>query len=335
MEKLSFVIPVYNSEKSIKIVIEKIIELVKGLGKYDYEVVLTNDGSTDNSLEVCKDICKNNSKVKLLNLSRNFGQHSAILAAFNNLTGDYVINMDDDLQTNPLEVEKMLNKLIQENYDIVYAKYSNKKHSNWRNIGTLVNKYMAEKMMGKPKDISIGSFYVARRYVIDEVIKYKGPYPYVSGLLLRVTKNIANVEVEHNKRAFGESNYNFRKLLLLWVNGCTNFSVSPIRLCNYFGASIGILSLIMLIISIIRSFFGYSSQNAIFTSLIIIAISINMILMGIVGEYVGRIFMCINNSPQYIIKETFNFTHNNEIYDLKVDNKEIEQYVIEENISKK
>ena len=116
MEKLSFVIPVYNSEKSIKIVIEKIIELVKGLGKYDYEVVLTNDGSTDNSLEVCKDICKNNSKVKLLNLSRNFGQHSAILAAFNNLTGDYVINMDDDLQTNPLEVEKMLNKLIQENY---------------------------------------------------------------------------------------------------------------------------------------------------------------------------------------------------------------------------
>lgn len=322
MEKLSFVIPVYNSEKSIKIVIEKIEQLIKHLKKFDYEVILTNDGSSDNSFEVCREICNTNSKVKLLNLARNFGQHSAILAAFNNLKGDYVINMDDDLQTNPLEVEKMLNKLINENYDIVYAKYSNKKHSSWRNFGTFINKFMAEKMMGKPKSISIGSFYIARRYVIDEVIKYKGPYPYVSGLLLRVTKNIANVEVEHNKREFGESNYNFKKLLLLWVNGCTNFSISPIRLCNYFGFSIAILSFIMFIASIIRSLLGYSSQSIILTSIIVFAISINIILMGIIGEYVGRIFMCINNSPQYIIKETFNVTK--EINTKEIDTKEID-----------
>lgn len=320
MEKISFVIPVYNSEKSIKIVIDKLEELMTGLTEYDYEVVLCNDGSKDNSLEVCKDICKRNFKVKLLNLSRNFGQHSAVLAAFNYVTGDYVVNMDDDLQTNPLEVKKMIEKLKEKDYDIVYAKYKNKKHSKWRNFGTIINKYMAEKMMGKPKGISIGSFYLAKRYVIDEVIKYKGPYPYVSGLLLRVSKNICNIEVEHKERTFGTSNYNFKKLILLWINGCTNFSVSPIRICNYFGLTIGSISFISLIISSIAYFMKYNTINLILASIIIFSISINMILLGIVGEYVGRIFMSINNAPQYIVKESFNIIQNKEIEKINSNN---------------
>lgn len=310
MEKISFVIPVYNSEKSIEKVIDKIEELVNIEldGQYEYEVILANDGSRDKSECVCKEICKRNEYVKFLNLSRNFGQHSAILAAFNYVTGDYIVNLDDDLQTDPLQVGSMLKKLKQENYDIVYAKYAQKKHSFGRNIGTKVNSYMSEQMMGKPKDISIGSFYIAKRYVINEVIKYQGPFPYVSGLLLRVTRNVANIEIIHKERAFGSSNYNFSKLLALWINGFTNFSIKPIRIVTLLGGIVSSVGCIGIVGDIILKLFNnnYSIKNSIMFYILLLVMGIQFIAMGIVGEYVGRIFILLNNAPQYIVKESCN-----------------------------
>lgn len=309
MEKISFVIPIYNSEKSIGKVVNRIEELmmVDLQNKYNYEIILTNDGSKDNSIEVCKDICKKNPNVRFFNLSRNFGQHSAVLSAFNHVTGDYVVNLDDDLQTDPIEVKNMLLKLKNENYDLVYARYKEKKHSVSRKIGTKINTYMSEKMMDKPKDISIGSFYITKRFVIDEVIKYDGAFPYVSGLLLRVTRNIANVDVEHKERAYGSSNYTFKKLLALWINGFTNFSIKPIRLFTYIGMILLMVSsasfLFLIGNKIINNDFNLL-RASLYNVLVFLA-SINLVAIGVVGEYVGRIFMLSNNAPQYVVKEEY------------------------------
>lgn len=326
MDIISFVIPVYNSEKTIETVVEKIDKSIMNLNnKYDYEIILVNDNSRDNSLEICKGICKKNSKVKLISLSRNFGQHSAIMAGYNHVNGNYVVSMDDDLQTDPKEVERMLSHLLHGSYDIVYAKYINKKHSFLRNLGSKLNNFMAYHMINKPKNINFTSFYIARRYVIDEVVNYKGPFPYMGGLLLTVTRNIANIEVEHKERKVGTSNYNFGKLVNLWINGFTNFSLKPIRIITFMGVFISciagfLLVLCMLNLIIEEISLGMSIQNII----LLLFMGLVFISLGLIGEYVGRIFMLLNKSPQYIIKEQFNVER---LYpkEIQLENKEFEK----------
>jgi len=303
---ISIIIPVYNSEKTIGCVVEKTISAIENY--YKYEIILINDGSIDNSSQVCKNIVDKNSSIRLINLSKNFGQHNAMLAGLRFVKGDYIIFLDDDLETKPDEIPKLLNK-IQEGYDVVYANYENKKNNFFRNIGTAINSLMSRLLLNKPKHVRTSSFFIIRKYLVKELIKYKGPYPYMSGLIFRTTNNIGVVYTKLGSRIHGSSNYNFKKLLSLWTNGFTNFSVKPLRISFFLGVLISIISFILAIIFIIRKiinpeiFIGW-------TSIIVVLLffsGIQLVVMGFIGEYIGRVFLSLNKQPQYIIKEIINY----------------------------
>ena len=240
-------------------------------------------------------------------MSKNFGQHAALMAGIRNTKGDFVVCLDDDGQTPANEVDKLLEKL-EEGYDAVYAKYENKHHSNFRNLGSKVNDYMLRSMLGKPSQLYISSYFAVKRFVVDNMITYNNSYPYVIGLVLRATRNITNVVVQHRSRTAGASGYNLKKLLKLWLNGFTAFSVKPLRLAILLGGISALLSFMYEIYVIINKLLnpnvplGFSSimcAIGLFSGLI-------MIMLGLIGEYIGRIYISINNSPQYVISERIN-----------------------------
>ena len=307
MEKISFVIPCYRSENTVGSVVDEIVDTVTGHGGYDYEIILINDNSPDRVIDTIKALSKANPRVKGLDLSRNFGQHSAIMAGFTYLTGDIVVCLDDDGQTPANEVFKLIDKLG--DFDLVFAEYKNKQHSGFRNFGSKVNDMMACWLLSKPKDLKIMSYFACRRYVVDEVLRYENPYPYMSGLLLRATKKVTNVEVNHRERVAGSSGYSLKKLLLLWINGFTSFSVKPLRFATFLGfftAVIGFLFGIYVIIHKIvvpDSLMGWSSTM----SVMLFLGGMIMLMLGMVGEYVGRIYLSINRSPQFVIRDKVGF----------------------------
>ncbi len=307
MEKISFVIPCYRSENTVGSVVDEIVGTVTGHGGYDYEIILINDNSPDRVIDTIKALSKANPRVKGLDLSRNFGQHSAIMAGFTYLTGDIVVCLDDDGQTPANEVFKLIDKLG--DFDLVFAEYKNKQHSGFRNFGSKVNDMMACWLLSKPKDLKIMSYFACRRYVVDEVLRYENPYPYMSGLLLRATKKVTNVEVNHRERVEGSSGYSLKKLLLLWINGFTSFSVKPLRFATFLGfitAAAGFLFGIYVIIHKIivpESLLGWSSTMAV----LLFLGGMIMLMLGMVGEYVGRIYLSINRAPQFVIRDRIGF----------------------------
>lgn len=309
METLSFVIPCYCSENSIQQVVSDIVATVESDGRYDYEIICVNDGSRDNTY---KELVKltNNPHVKALNLSKNFGQHSALMAGFNYVSGDIVVCIDDDGQNPPSEMFKLIDKL-DEGYDLVSAKYRQKKSSLFRKLGTKISFAMSTHLVGMPKGIDLNSYCVCRRFVIDEVIKYRNAYPFVHGLMLRVTRNIANVYIEQRERNYGRSGYTFRKLLGLWMNGFTAFSEKPLRLATYTGVLNICIAFIWSFILLIKYAVGVRLSYPFFAivNLILFMFGISMCLIGLLGEYIGRMYICINNAPQYVIKEKININH--------------------------
>ena len=314
MKKLSFVIPCYCSEKSVGGVIDEIIQTVNNDGRYDYEIICINDFSKDNTLAVLKELASKNKKIKVISFSRNFGQHSALMAGFNHASGDIVVCLDDDGQNPPSEMFKLIDKL-EEGYDLVSAKYVEKKRSLIRKLGTKFSFWMSSKFVGKPKDIDLNSSYVFKGYILKELVKYKNSYPFVHGLILRITRNMANVVIEHKSREHGSSGYSLKKLLSLWVNGFTAFSEKPLRfasfmgiLCSIGGFGYGIFTIINKIINP-NVPAGYSS---IMTAVLLLS-GVIMLFLGLLGEYIGRIYISINNAPQFAIKETINLEENEEI----------------------
>lgn len=309
MRKLSFVIPCYRSADSISQVVHEIIKTVETDERFDYEIICINDCSPDNTYQVLKQLSQENLKIKVIDLSRNFGQHSALMAGFNHVTGDIIVCLDDDGQNPPGEMFKLIDKL-DEGYDLVSAKYSKKKHSLFRKIGTKISFAMSSYLVGKPKDIDLNSYYVFKRYVLDEVIKYDNPYPFVHGLILRVTRNMANVEIDHKERQSGSSGYNLKKLFGLWMNGFTAFSEKPLRIASVIGCICAGLGFLYGLIIIVRKLLnpeilvGYSSMMAV----ILFLCGMIMLFLGLLGEYIGRIYISINNAPQYAIRETINIS---------------------------
>ena len=304
MKKISFVIPCYRSQKTLGGVVEEIETTMAGLNGYDYEIILVNDCSPDDTLSVIRELATGSPKIKGISFARNCGQHAALMAGFSYVSGEIVVCLDDDGQTPANEVGKLLEK-IEEGYDVVYASYAHKQHSGFRNLGSKANGKMTEIMLGKSPELYMSSYFAAQRFIIEEMLKYKGCYPYVGGLVLRATKNICNVPVEHRQREVGESGYSLGKLISLWTNGFTSFSVKPLRLANYLGFISAIFGLIYALYIVIKYFavhtapLGWSSTTAI----ILIIGGIIMMSLGMIGEYVGRIYMCINATPQYVIKE--------------------------------
>ncbi len=303
-KKVSFVIPCYRSAKTIGAVVEEIRETMDKIRGYSYDIILVNDCSPDNTFDVIRDLCGRYQNIVGLNLAKNFGQHAALMAGLRRSDGDIVVCLDDDGQTPANEVGKLLDGLAQ-GHDVVYASYGNKKHSAFRNFGTWMNDIMTRVMLGKPKDLHVTSYFAAKRYIVDSMLQYENSYPYVIGLVLRATKNIINVPVEHRSREVGTSGYNMKKLLALWFNGFTAFSIIPLRAATVSGAVFAAMGFLYGIYTIIKKFvnpavpMGFSSTM----SAIVFIGGMMMLMLGLVGEYIGRIYISINHSPQYVIKE--------------------------------
>lgn len=307
MKKLvSFVIPCYRSEATLPGVIEEIKETMKKLGDYAYEVVLVNDCSPDGTFACIRKLCSENDNIIGIDLAKNFGQHSALMAGFHYVKGEIVVCLDDDGQTPADEVDKLLAG-VADGADVVYAKYHHKHHSGFRNWGSRVNELMTRVMLGKPKDLFLSSYFAARRFVVEEMIRYEYAYPYVIGLVLRTTKNIINVEVEHRDRQAGTSGYTLGKLLSLWFNGFTAFSVKPLRIATVSGAGCAFVGFLYGIYTIIKKIFinppGLVTGFSALMSVLVFMGGMLMLMMGLVGEYMGRMYISMNNSPQYVIRE--------------------------------
>ena len=304
MKLVSFVIPCYCSEKTIASVLDEIRGAMQGLPQYAYEVILVNDGSPDNTFETLRALANSDCHVTAIDLARNFGQQSAIMAGLSHSSGDYVVCLDDDGQTPADEVGKLLQKL-EEGYDVVYASYEHKQHSWFRNWGSRVNGKMTEIMLGKPKNLALTSYFAVKRFIVLEMLKYKHSFPYSEGLVLRSTRRICNVPVHHRQRQEGTSGYTLGKLIALWMNGFTSFSVKPLRLATYLGASSALLGFLYAIVIVIKHFVdssipeGWSSTMA----LQLVMGGIILVVLGLIGEYIGRIYICINASPQFVERE--------------------------------
>ena len=306
---ISFVIPCYRSQATLPSVIREIQETMEGLRQYTYEVVLVNDCSPDDTFETIRELCRENANMTGINLAKNFGQHSALMAGFHQVKGDIIVCLDDDGQTPADEVGKLLEG-IEKGADVVYAKYAHKHHSGFRNWGSHVNELMTRVMLGKPKDLYVSSYFAARRFVVDEMIKYEYPYPYVIGLVLRTTKNIVNVEVNHRDRMEGTSGYTLGKLLNLWFNGFTAFSVKPLRIATVTGAGCAFLGFAYGIYTIIKKIFinppGLVTGFSALMSVLVFMGGMLMLMLGLVGEYMGRMYISMNRSPQYVVREIVN-----------------------------
>lgn len=303
--QISYVIPCYRSENTIASVVREIEEAMYAKSFEDYEIVLVNDCSPDDTFERIRELATEDSHIVGISLAKNFGQHAALMAGFHYAKGHVIVCLDDDGQTPANESEKLLTK-IQQGYDVVYASYDQKKQTGFRNWGSAVNSKMTEIMLGKPKDLVINSYFAMRRFVMEEMLRYEHCYPYVIGLVLRTTKNICNVPVHHRERQQGNSGYTIGKLLALWMNGFTSFSVKPLRMATYFGVFSAMCGCLYLIYIIINHFvnpsvpLGWSSTVAI----LLLMGGVILVVLGLIGEYVGRIYMCANASPQYVIRET-------------------------------
>lgn len=301
---ISFVIPCYCSEQTIEDVVAEIIEKVQQQSVYDYEIILVNDFSKDGTKDVIKRLANENHRVVAIDFSRNFGQHSAMMAGFQKVRGEYVVSLDDDGQM-PIESVFDLVAELEKGADVAFGQYEEIKQKWNRNLGSKVNVWMTEILLEKPKDVFMSSFWAGKRFVIEEVLRYDGAYPYIGGLLLRITKNMVSVPVKQRERVAGKSGYTFFKLLNLWMNGFTAFSVKPLRFATFCGSISAVIGFIYGIVMIVRKLLnpnillGYAST----ITVILFIGGMIMMLLGVLGEYIGRIYICMNKAPQYVVKE--------------------------------
>lgn len=301
---VSFVIPCYRSEQTITGVVDEITQTMGQLPGYTFEIILVNDCSPDDTFQIIRQLCGQYDNLIGINLARNFGQHSAIMAGLHYATGDICVFLDDDGQTPANEVDKLLDA-IAAGADVAMASYDHKMHSHFRNWGSKVNECMMHIMLRKPRELFVSSYFAVKRFVADSMLQYSNSYPYLPGLLLRATKNIVNVPVHHREREVGTSGYTLKKLLGLWFNGFTAFSVVPLRAATAVGVASAFVGFIYGIYTIIRKLvdpnilLGFSSIMA----AILFIGGMLMIMLGLVGEYIGRIYISLNNSPQYVVRE--------------------------------
>ncbi len=301
--ELSLVIPVYNGSRTIGPLVE---QTAKIFGSTSFEIVLVNDGSEDDSERVCVKLAeKFPQNVTFVHLSRNFGEHSAVLAGFTQARGRYVAVLDDDSQNPPEEVVRMLDELKRKNYDVVYGHYIEKKHSWFRNLGSRFNDRIATLMLHKPKDLYLSSFKVMNRFLVNEIIKYRGPYPYTDGLIYRVTRNIGQIPVEHRASQSGQSRYTLRRLVRLWLNMFLNFSIQPLRISVYVGLLASCLSIVALVAILIDKLWITKNVTlgipTVLGSIVFFA-GVQLMILGLVGEYLGRLYLDHTGTPQYVVR---------------------------------
>ena len=304
---ISVCIPCYRSAKNLPIVVEGIKEEFAKNDNYDYQLVLVNDGSPDDTFGVILKLCEEDKKITGINLSRNYGQPSAKLAALKEARGDVVVFMDDDGQHPAYGIFKLVDKL-NEGYDVVYADFKKKQHSTFKRITSNLHNWIAEFMGNKPKGIRRSSFSAWSRMVVDAMINYKSPFISIGSFLMRITSKYANVEIEHQKRISGTTGYTLKKLFGMWLNIFISFSMIPLRIATWLGFLFSGCSFIWMIYLLVRSIIrpikvsGYTS-----TMLAILFVGgVILVILGIMGEYLGRIYMTVSGMPQYNVREVVN-----------------------------
>ena len=304
MKKISICIPCYKSENIIEHVTNEITISMKSLKNFSYEIILVNDGSPDNTFDVISKLAKKDSHIIAIDLAKNFGQSSALLASYHVASGDYIVTMDDDGEHNPKDIITLIKKL-EEGYDYVCADFKHRNHSLYKRLGSKFNYWFLSFLMDVPKGTILSSFNIMKKYIMDEIINYPNPKPYVDGMVWAITNKVASVPVEHCQRYAGESGYNLIKSIRLWLNGATSYSVKPLRLASLFGfitASIGAIGIIFVIID---TLINPSSPEG-WASLLVVLLFIGgaiMIFLGLLGEYVGRGYLISNRIPQYVVRE--------------------------------
>lgn len=303
--KLSFVIPCYRSEHTLEAVCAELTEKMKERPEYYYEIILVNDCSPDHVFSVMEQLTAVDSHIKAVELAKNMGKHSALMAGFAISTGDYVICLDDDGQC-PVDQLWALLAPLHQGADVSMAQYGKKKQSWFKNFGSGMNAWMMTAMLGKPRELQFANFAAMKRFVIDEILRYNHPYTYLNGLILRTTKNIVNVPMEERARTQGTSGYTFSKSLKLWINGYTAFSIAPLRLSLWIGCFCLGIALVFWIAAIIGGVLRAAGWvwSAILIGAMCFMGGIVLMAVGLLGEYVGRIYMCINEAPQYVIRRT-------------------------------
>lgn len=298
---LSIVIPVYRGAQSIGELVGALeqLQIVGG-----HEIVLVNDGSPDDSLTVCRGLLEcARVPITLVDLSRNYGEHNAVMAGLRHARGGHVITMDDDLQNPPEEVERLLAFAQQSGCDAVYTYYDEKQHALWRNLGSRFTNWVAGFVLDKPKGFYLSSFRCISAFMVSEITRYEGPFPYVDGLILQVTQNIERLSVRHLPRAVGRSNYTLRRLLRLWLSMFVNFSVMPLRLSTLTGFALSVLGAIGSLVAVVEAlFFDPPAGWASLMAAVMLLSGVQLLILGIVGEYLGRLYLTANRKPQSVVR---------------------------------
>lgn len=300
MIKISVVIPCYYSENTITELVEETVRELKSLDNYSFEFILVNDGSEDKTFEKIRLLSEKYPFVTGVDLAKNCGQHNAILAGMKLAQGDYILGMDDDFQTHPSQIYKLVNKL-EEGFDIVYGKFPRRQHSFIRNFQSKLSEMSAEYLLDNPKGLKACPMYIIKSFVKDEVIRSQSSYTNLRGLFLRTTSRIANAEIEHFERKSGTSGYTLKKLLRLW-SSYLNYSAKPVKLIRGFGVLTFVAGLIYLILSFVLEI---PSVNIIASEIMIFS-GIIIFILGILGEYLVRLFMVTTKEPQYVIRTITN-----------------------------
>jgi glycosyltransferase involved in cell wall biosynthesis len=299
---LSIVIPVYNGAQSIGEVVAALAGLSVPGG---HEIVLVNDCSPDNSLGVCHDLLAGTRvPMTLVNLSRNYGEHNAVMAGLRHARGAHVITMDDDLQNPPAEVLRLLEYAQSSGKEVIYTRYASKEHAGWRNLGSRFTNRVADELLDKPKGLYLSSFRCMSAFVAEQITAYDGPFPYVDGLILQVTQSIGSLEVQHLPRAYGRSNYTIRRLVRLWLNMFVNFSVMPLRLATAFGFALSLLGLAGTLWVIMEALLVETPPGWASLAVAVLLLSgVQLTMLGLIGEYLGRLYLTANRKPQSVIKD--------------------------------
>lgn len=299
---LSIVVPVYNGAESVPVLVEALSQLDVPGG---LEIVLVNDCSPDNSLAVCRDLCRRNDvALTVVNLARNFGEHNAVMAGLSHARGAYIINMDDDLQNPPEEVVRLWRYAVDRDYDVVYTCYADKQHAAWRNLGSRFTNWCADFLLDKPKGLYLSSFRCISAFTAKSILAHTGPFPYIDGLIMQVTQNIGQLQVEHLPRAGGHSNYTVRRLVRLFLSMFLNFSVMPLRIGTLVGFVMAALGILVFLIVLYEAVTGGTPEGwASLMAATLLLAGVQLIMLGLMGEYLGRLFLTVNRKPQFIVRD--------------------------------
>jgi undecaprenyl-phosphate 4-deoxy-4-formamido-L-arabinose transferase len=299
---LSIVVPVYRGAATVGALVAALSALRPEGG---LEIVLVNDGSPDNSGDICRALLPGATvPLTYIEHARNFGEHNAVMTGLRHARGAYVITMDDDLQNPPEEVVKLYDHARLGGWDVVYTRYAKKEHEGWRNLGSRFANGVADMLLDKPKGLYLSSFRCMSALAVRQVTNYHGPYPYVDGLLMQVTQRLDSIEVKHLPRAEGRSNYTLKRLILLWLNLATNFSVLPLRLAIVAGVAMGVLGILGALLVMVEALIGVTPSGwaSMMTVTLLIA-GVQFLILGVLGEYVGRSFLSANGKPQGVVRE--------------------------------